>query len=267
MNSRAIERIFKNIRGNLSIFNPSYLLCKGLTIKGNIIMKKILIVASLTLIPTLSIAASSTNSKIGATAKIGTLGAGLDLSYRMNQKLNARLNFNGGSKSFDGTESGVTYKGSLKLSTVGVLLDYYPFGGGFRVSAGLYNNGNKLNSTSTNATNADIGGVAYDITGTLDSKVKFKSTAPYLGIGWGNPVKGVKNLRFNIDAGVLAQGAPNAKLTGTGTATPAGGGAAVNISTDAAFLNNLAQEEKDLNDALSNFKAYPAISLGISYGF
>ena len=29
-NSRAIDRVFKEIRGNLSIVNPSYLSCKGL---------------------------------------------------------------------------------------------------------------------------------------------------------------------------------------------------------------------------------------------
>jgi len=31
-NSRAIDRVFKEIRENLSIFNPSYISCKGLYI-------------------------------------------------------------------------------------------------------------------------------------------------------------------------------------------------------------------------------------------
>ena len=241
-------------------------------------MKKIMLIACLSALPLTSFAetlgktlattgATGQQSKFGLTGKVGTLGAGLDLTFKIRPNLNARLNVNGASASYDEVDDGIAYKGDLKLSSVGALLDYHPFGNGFRFSGGLYSNSNKIESESTDAQNADIGDINYDITGTLNSKVGFKSSAPYLGLGWGNAVKGYKNFNFSLDAGMLFQGSPDAQLSGTGTATPTAGGAAVDISNDATFLAELEKEEVNLNNDLKDFKYYPVISMGVSYNF
>lgn len=235
-------------------------------------MKKIIIISCLSILPLTGfaeekIAMPEEQSKFGITGKLGTLGAGIDLTFKVHSKFNARLNVNGGSASYDEVDDGIAYKGDLKLSSIGALLDYHPFGNGFRLSGGLYSNSNKIESSSTDAQNVDVGDINYDIVGTLNSDVGFKSSAPYLGLGWGNAIKGYKNFNFSVDAGVLFQGSPNAQLSGTGTATPTAGGAAVDISNDPIFLAELEKEETNLNNDLKDFKYFPVISLGVSYNF
>ncbi len=235
-------------------------------------MKKIIIITCLSVLPLTGFAAEKMTmpeeqSKFGLTAKLGTLGAGLDLTIKIHPKFNARLNANGASSTYDEVDDGIAYKGDLKLSSIGALLDYHPLENGFRLTSGLYSNSNKIEGSSTDAQNADIGDVNYNIVGTLNSKVGFGSSAPYLGLGWGNAVSGYKNFNFSLDAGVLFQGSPNAQLSGTGTATPTAGGVAVDISNNATFLAELEKEEKNLNNDLKGFKYYPVISMGVSYNF
>jgi len=235
-------------------------------------MKKVIIITCLSVLPLTGFAAEKMTmpeeqSKFGITAKLGTLGAGLDLTFKIHPKFNARLNANGANATYDEVDDGIAYKGDLKLSSIGALLDYHPFENGFRLSGGLYSNSNKIEGSSTDAQNADIGDVNYNIVGTLNSKVGFEKSAPYLGLGWGNAVSGYKNFNFSIDAGVLFQGSPNTQLSGTGTATPTAGGATVDISNDAAFLAELEKEETNLNNDLKDFKYYPVISMGVSYNF
>lgn len=212
------------------------------------------------------------DSRFALTGKVGTLGLGADLTYRLSNKVNARFNINGGSVEADGEEDDVNYLGNLDAQTVGGLVDYHPMASGLRITAGLYNNSNELdlNATGTGNTDVDIGDRTYDLTGaSLNANVGFDSVAPYVGIGWGNAVKMGSKWRFSVDAGVLFQGSPEARLTGSGIATDTtnGGNTSVDLATDPAFNAELTKEEQNLNDDLKDFKAYPVISAGLSYRF
>ncbi len=234
-------------------------------------MKKIITASLLTstLLLTSSIA-NAAASDFASTGKMGTLGAGLDITYGINSKLNTRINFNGGKLNADDQNDGIHYKGDLKAQTVGGLLDFYPAGGAFRLTAGLYNNANKLDLVTSGASNNNVfvGDRAYDLSkARLDANVKFKSTAPYLGLGWGNPVSKGSKWNFSFDAGVLFQGAPEATLKGSGQAKDIATGLALNLATDPTFQSELSKEEKNLNNDLKDFKAYPVVSLGASYRF
>lgn len=201
-----------------------------------------------------SFAETPSDSQYAITGKVGTLGLGADLTYRINNKINARFNFNGGSVDADGEEDGINYTGNLEAQTIGGLVDYHPMASGLRISAGLYSNGNELD-LNANGGNAQIGDTNYDLSNTnLNTNVSFKSVAPYLGLGWGNAVKMGSKWRFALDAGVLFQGSPNAKITVTGN----------NANVSQADIN---EEEQNLNDDLKDFKAYPVISAGVSYRF
>nr|CAA6829339.1 MAG: Unknown protein [uncultured Thiotrichaceae bacterium] len=130
-------------------------------------------------------AETSSDSKFALTGKVGTLGLGADLTYRINNKVNARFNINGGSVDADGEEDGINYIGNLEAQTIGGMVDYHPMVSGFRISAGLYSNGNELD-LNANGGSAEIGGIDYDLTNTnLNTNVSFNSVAPYLGVGWG----------------------------------------------------------------------------------
>lgn len=233
-------------------------------------MKNKILLTSFALIFSMNIYANNKidKNKFGVTAKIGTLGAGLDLTYKINPKLNTRLNLNKASADYDEVDDGVAYKGDLDLFTVGALLDFHPLQNGFRLTGGLFKNNNKISATATNPTDAEIGDITYDITdGALNSSVSFKSVAPYLGLGWGNAVKGPGKWHFSLDAGVLFQGQPKGKLTGTGNASIVGSNEVFAIENNEDFQAELTREENNLNAELEDFKAYPVISLGVSYKF
>ncbi len=214
----------------------------------------------------------------GITGKVSTLGLGADLTYGLMDKLNARFSINGGSLNADGENDGINYDGTLKLQSFGGILDFHPTGGGFRLSAGIYNNGNEIDLDATGANqDAEIGDITYDISDAkLNTKVSFKSTAPYLGIGWGNAVDKASKFSMTTDLGVLFQGAPVAKLTASGNVIPKSGihtGPAIDLagSSDAAleFQRELQKEEDNLNggDNLKKFKLFPVVSLGFNYRF
>jgi hypothetical protein len=99
---------------------------------------------------------------VGVLLKAGTLGAGLDVSKGISEKLAVRLQANALNYNHDTTKSDVDYKAELELRSAGVLLDWHPFSGVFRVSGGAYWNGNKATVTGqpTGGTYV-INGVTY----------------------------------------------------------------------------------------------------------
>ena len=214
--------------------------------------------------------APESNGNFGITAKSGTLGLGVDLTYGITPKLNARLNVNGGKINYNETKDGVYYKGDIDALTAGGLLDYHPTGGGFRITAGLYNNNNEINLNATGEENSSvkIGDNSYDISNaSLTTNISAKGISPYLGLGWGNAVNKEQKWNFSLDAGVLFQGSPKIKLKGKGTATELVTGLGVDLGTNALFQENILKEEDNLNGDVEDFKAYPVISVGASYRF
>ena len=86
----------------------------------------------------------------------------------------------------------------------------------------------------------------------------FNNIAPYLGIGWGNPVAKDKGWGVTTDIGVLFQGSPKTDLVATcgATAPPL---------TCTQLQSDTAAENDRLKNNLSNFKFWPVMSIGISY--
>lgn len=208
-------------------------------------------------------ALATAHADTGITASVGTTGAGLHISTPVAAALNARVGINGLSISRDGNTSNVDYDYKLKMATIDALLDYFPMGGAFRVTAGLAYNGNKIDvhgrpkSSGTYTLNGNVYPAAA--VGSLNGKVDFNKVAPYLGIGWGNAVAADKGWGFSTDIGVLFQGSPNASLSNTGCTALAA--VCSRIATD------VAAEERSLKDDTDSFKAYPVLRVGVSYKF
>jgi len=190
--------------------------------------------------------------------KVGTLGVGVEGEYSINEYFGARLGANYFKYSYSGDTEDVNYDFDLALKTVSALVDYHPFEGSFRISTGLYYNGNKLDAVATAATSYDINGTTYTPTelGTLNGEVDFKKVAPYLGLGWDTSFGKESGFGFYCDLGAVFQGSPDAKLTANGTK-----------SNDPLFLKDLAAEEAELQDKVDKFKIYPVVALGVSYRF
>ena len=187
------------------------------------------------------------------TAKLGTLGLGVEGTFGLTEQFNARLGLN--KFDFDRTETidDIEYDLDLEWQTVSLLADWHPFGNSFRFTAGIMSNGNELSGSST-ATSLTIGDTTYPGVG-LEAKLDFDSTAPYLGVGWGNALSANKGWGFNVDVGVLFQGSGDVALT------PTGAGAGLVDPVD------IAAEEQKFEDDIKDYKYYPVFSFGVSYKF
>ncbi len=198
----------------------------------------------------------SSDNALGA--KLGTLGFGVEWSKPIDENWNGRLGINYWTKSDDRTESGIRYEGDLDLNTYAFLADYHGKKSGWRATGGFMINNNDitLTATTTAATGVTIGGtaVAAGTAGSLRSKVDFKSFAPYLGVGYGNPFgeDGDRDWSFSLDLGVLFQGSPDAKLSTTFAGVTAAA---------------LATAQAELENAIDDFDIYPVISIGATYRF
>ncbi|MEZ5726799.1 MAG: hypothetical protein R3E48_01575 [Burkholderiaceae bacterium] len=87
----------------------------------------------LTTIAIAALAVPATATAAGSvSASVGTMGVGIQGAMPLGANANLRLGANFLSVSRRYTETSVDYDGNLKLRTVGLLVDYHPFGGGFR---------------------------------------------------------------------------------------------------------------------------------------
>lgn len=196
----------------------------------------------------------------GLILKASTLGAGLDIGWAFSESFGARLSLNGYTTDDTFTESDIEYKADLDLATAGVLLDWHPFRGHFRLTGGAYVNGNELSATgrATGGTFV-INGVPYSAAdiGALNGNIEFGSISPYVGFGFGRMSK--SGFKFTVDIGVLYQ-KPDATLN---VACAVG----IPAPTCAQLQSDVAAEQAQLNDELDDYRFYPVIGIGIGWVF
>ncbi|MGE4064587.1 MAG: hypothetical protein AB7E79_14570 [Rhodospirillaceae bacterium] len=200
-------------------------------------------------------AASAQQTSVGVSA--GTTGLGLDLGYDLNDAFGMRANGNWFSLSKDVESDGVNYDGKLKLKSLGLLADFYPFESGFRVTGGAYYNDNHVRLNATPTGNVNIGGTSYTPAqiGSLNGDADFNEFTPYAGIGY-TTNRGEPGLSFVADAGIMFQGRPEITLVGTGP-----------IASSPTFQADLARERDQIRDDLKWTRFYPAVRVGLAYRF
>lgn len=198
------------------------------------------------------------NADFGVGLKAGTLGLGLEGRWAPLPYIDFRAGVNSYDYDDDGSEAGINYDATLALDS------FYATGNlrfplsPFRVTAGAFSNSNEFQMTSqdTGGADFDIGGVPFspDQVGTLHGLASFDDLAPYVGVGFDFEVLGKVGLNF--DFGVLWQGEPQVGLTADGTA-----------AGDPSFQAALEAERLELEDDLSDFKAWPVVSVSFIYNF
>jgi hypothetical protein len=207
--------------------------------------------------------AGSAHADVGVAAGGGTTGAGLYLSVPVLTRLNARVGVNSLNYSYSGHTSDMNYDFKLKLQTVDALLDWFPFNGAFRISAGAVYNGNKIEAKAkpNSSGSYTIQGNTYTATqvGSINGRVDFRKTVPYFGIGWGNAVAKDKGWGFSTDLGAIFQGSPTTTLTNQGCTMSA--------AQCSALAADVAAENRSLQDKANGWKTYPVIRLAATYKF
>jgi hypothetical protein len=190
--------------------------------------------------------------------KAGTLGLGGELATRITSDINARVGLNTLDYDFDKKYDDIEYDAELDFSSFSALVDWYIFGDSFRVTGGLLSLNHALDLDATPKTNQTIGDNVYTPSeiGTLSGRAKMKGVAPYIGIGWGNPLDRSHKWGLYCDLGVAFADAPDVSLSSNGT-----------LASDSTFQADLAKERNDIEDDVKPFRFYPVLSLGLYFRF
>ena len=218
-------------------------------------MKKFAATAALALL-VLGAGTAHADLNLGVGVKAGTLGLGIEGRWSPLPYMDVRVGGNAYEYDETGSQAGVNYDAVLNLdnfyATANLRFPLSPF----RVTAGAYSNGNELELVSADNATFFIGDDEYSAAGvgTLRSVTSFSSTSPYLGVGYDFSLFG--KLGLNLDFGVLWQGEPEVTLTATGP-----------LANDSTFMAELEKERAQLEDEMSDYKAWPVVSLGFFYNF
>jgi len=223
-------------------------------------MKTILAKAALAALALTAFA--SANADFGVGFKAGTLGLGLEGRWSALPWLDVRVGGNTFDYDDNGAQAGIDYDATFGLDNFYATGNFrFPLSP-FRVTAGVYSNGNEFTMSSQ-----DTGGAEFEIgdstfsaadVGTLQGVTSFSSTAPYVGVGYDFEIFGKVGL--NLDFGVLWQGDPSVTLEASALESAP-------QAVQAELIPALETERLELEDEMSDFKAWPVVSLGFIYNF
>lgn len=197
-----------------------------------------------------------------------TLGLGGAIVAKINPNLNARVGINAFSFDLTYEETRASYDSEVNLFNVLTALDYYPAkNSGFHASLGVVytnNNADGVATASDIIDDVDLGAFNIAVDDLLDVNADVSTSrnfAPYIGIGWGNPIAG--GLRFWANVGVMFPGSPDVDLS-------------PNFQIDENLISDeirqdiqegIEEEERDIEDELEGFNIFPIVSIGLSYSF
>ncbi len=192
------------------------------------------------------------NIAIGGRA--GTLGFGAEAALGLSDNISLRGGLGSFIFEFDGDFDEVEYTVSPPSMTATLGVDFYPMGGSFRLMGGLMFRDGDFNLDSSDISEAgsiELGETEYTEAGTLHGTLATKSTAPFLGIGFGNHTQG--GFGFFLDLGVAFVGEADVTLEAKGPLASVPG-----VQQD---LDLEAQNIKD--DAGQYLKYWPILNLGV----
>lgn len=198
--------------------------------------------------------------QIAVAPKVSTLGYGADLIVGLGSYVHVRGGIHRGDITRDLTHNEIEYDGDVELSSENLFLDLYPGGRGFRITVGAIRNDNIYEARSNENTIVEINGVPYPVAlvGRLRAVATTDEVGPYLGIGFGNAFRGSSRFRLLFDIGAYAHGEPVVDLI----AEPNPG-----IPIPPGFEEDLAAEERSLQDEISDYEIFPVVSLSLAFRF
>ena len=205
------------------------------------------------------------DSQFGVDLKLGTLALGADLVVKVNEAVNLRIGYAGFGRTLDFNENNIRYRGTARLSTPSLLVDWALLDGDFRVTGGLVGMKSHVDATGipTVYQTYTINNTVYSTSdiGPLTGRAQFGSgIAPYVGMGWGNALRSKRHWSWVADLGVIYAGSPSVTLV-----APCKEGLDPDVC--AVLQTDLAAERDKAVKDIIKFKWYPVASLGLAYRF
>jgi hypothetical protein len=187
----------------------------------------------------------------------GTLGVGPELAYRLGPRVGMRANAGFLSVSRNEEVDDIDYDGDLKLNSFGAMVDWYPTGGGLRLSAGARINNNEIEIVGSPTTSVTVGGNTYtpQQVGTLSGTLAGDDFVPVLTLGYGGTL--AQGFTLGAELGVMWQGKmkiDNLRTTGL-------------LASAAQFQADVEREEQSIEDELDGYELWPILQIEFLYRF
>ena len=217
-------------------------------------------------------------SSLGIDAHGGIGGIGFDVATPLSRNFNVRAgsDFFGYSTTFQ--EQGANVAANLRLRSGHASLDWFPFGGSFRLSPQVvFANNNRVQATALIPPGNTITLNGQDYISSLanplhgSGSVDFRKTSPGFTLGFGNVIPRTRGrFSFPVEAGFYYVGQPGLQVSFSGdacdpTLPPAIGCQPAN--QDPGFRQNLAAFIARNNNNLSYASFFPIFSVGFGYAF
>ena len=200
--------------------------------------------------------AAATAQTLSIAPKIGTVGVGADLGIGLGDAVVLRGGFGLFPIDWEQEYSGIDWKVQLP-SDITVGLDFHPWGGIFRFSAGVMARNEDLTIDGAYEGSVTIGDETYtdDEVGALTGVVENNRVAPFAMIGLGK--HGTSGFGLFVDLGAAWLGDPTLTVDASGL-----------VADDPEFQANLERERADIEDELDTWaRWYPILTLGFKIGF
>ncbi|AKJ26838.1 hypothetical protein [Caldimonas brevitalea] len=191
----------------------------------------------------------------------GLPGVMIGYAHAINSSFTVRADFATlGEHDLDGEEEGIDYEGDLKLHRTGVFADWFPTTSAFRLTGGITFNRIRADLVGRPTGNAiTIGDTTYAATAEdrFDVSVKFPTTTPYIGLGWGHQLRNPGGagwvVTFDVGGSI-----GKAKVRGTVSGP---------LLSQTVSQEDIDRELEELEDGVGKVRFIPQVSIGVSYRF
>lgn len=189
-------------------------------------------------------------SSLSYGVRASTIGDGITLEKPLLYNFSLRVTTGNLSNSNQSHYDGTNYTTTTRYNNVGVIGDFRPYGGRYRLSGGLVFGNDRIDNIANPSTPfMRVGNGLYPTSGTgqVLARVTFNRPSIYLGAGAGTGI--VKGLALDVDGGILIRnGVPTATANGP-------------LMTNPAFQADLTRLQGELRTHI----VVPVVSVGLVY--
>lgn len=205
----------------------------------------------------LSSSALADNAFVAVGLNLSTTGIGAEARTPIAEGFYGRLGANYFKYSQKYTDGKINLKGDLTLLSAPLMVDWHPFDdSGFRLSAGVAYNGNKVKAKGTPSQGVTINNIPFTPAqiGSVTAELTLgNAIAGVASIGYDSSFVSNGPLSFHFELGAMYTGKPKLSVSSTGT-----GGA--------AFVKEYRSDaDKAFKDIKKYLKFYPILKIGVKY--
>jgi hypothetical protein len=216
---------------------------------------------------------------MGYDSHIGIGGIGFDIATPLFRKFNLRSGADFFSYAANFQEQGANIGANLRMRTAHANLDWFPFGGRFRLSPLLvFSNNNRIEATALIPAGSTITLNGQNFISSHSDplhgagSIDFRKVSPGLTLGFGNvvPRDHRSHISVPIEAGFYYVGQPRLNLNFSGSACDATVPATIGceaVDKDSGFMQDLVAFTARNNRNLSYASFFPVFSVGLGYSF